>query len=267
MRKEFIGGSVDFYSPEIQFTPVCRMMLFLTVWISQHLHFKCCSSESSTKVSSFSETHFFLASLSLQSRKVCVTRNIPDFIYAYRWCADKNNPLSKKSFFLLFLSVLEKSELSCCELDVLLGWAQEMICRFCLVTRSFSQCWAKNETSSDRRGNASLLAALSLLLMQCCNVSRLKKNIYILYFCYLFRSCGTRLLSHLWSASHPHCAVKLNYIHLDESSSTTKCLLPFEEWLPLYSKHYLIRAVTCANILAGVKSHLLEKWYEENSGS
>lgn len=84
MRKEFIGGSVDFYSPEIQFTPVCRMMLFLTVWISQHLHFKCCSSESSTKVSSFSETHFFLASLSLQSRKVCVTRNIPDFIYAYR---------------------------------------------------------------------------------------------------------------------------------------------------------------------------------------
>lgn len=36
--KELVGGDVDFYSLEIPFTPVCCIMVFLTVCISQHLN-------------------------------------------------------------------------------------------------------------------------------------------------------------------------------------------------------------------------------------
>lgn len=94
MGKELVGGDVDFYSLEIPFTPVCCIMVFLTVWISQHLNFRCCSSESSVKVSSFSD---FFSCLTLKFRKVCITRNIPDFMYTLGWYADKIMHFQKKT--------------------------------------------------------------------------------------------------------------------------------------------------------------------------
>ena len=107
MGKELVSGDVDFYSPEIKFTTVCCMMLFLTVWLSQQLHIKCCSLESSVEVSSVSGTCFFLVSLSLLSRRVRVTRNIPDFMYAYRWCADRTIHFQKNLLFIFFYLMRE----------------------------------------------------------------------------------------------------------------------------------------------------------------
>lgn len=76
----------------------------------------------------------------------------------------------------------------------------------------------KKRTSSDKRGDASLSAALSLSVLQWCNLSRLKKNIRDLISVIRSAHVGRsriHICGHL--KTHLHCVAKLN-----ESRSTTK---------------------------------------------
>lgn len=102
------------------------------------------------------------------------------------------------------------------------------------------QWWARNESSSDSTGNASSSGALSLLKMQCFNLSRFNKNIYPLLL--LFCSCGSWLLWLLWSVqSCPHCVVKLNYIHWEQQCNE---MTPPSNSSCLCSQRHLIWTVT-----------------------
>lgn len=106
---------------------------------------------------------------------------------------------------------------------------------------SISQWWERNESSSDSTGNASSSGALSLLIMQCFNLSRFNKNIYPTFL--LFCSYGSWWLWLLWSVqSCPHCVAKLNYIQWEQQCNE---MTPTHlKRLPLFPKPHLIWTVT-----------------------
>lgn len=95
--KELIGDGGGFYSLDIQFMPIFCMMLLLTVWIFQ---FQIFFLRVKWKYV-FSGMHFIVASLPLQSRKVCNEKHPRLQVHIQVMCR-LNNTLSKKTAFYFF---------------------------------------------------------------------------------------------------------------------------------------------------------------------
>lgn len=105
----------------------CHFFAWCCSWQCGFLNFKYSSWESSENV--FSGMDFIVASLPLQSRKVCNEKHPRLQVHVQVMCR-LNNPLSKKKAVFFFFSLFSEIRLSYCELYLLLGWAQEVICLF-----------------------------------------------------------------------------------------------------------------------------------------